>query len=140
MKLNVLFFFSVKRGTNMMVSPHNQTCVEGESNVARYLARILNPAYDSMDAITATNIDQWLDQASQFVFGSNKERSAVLRSMNAQLGKSKWLVGGHLSLADIVMWSAVQQTGQSDTVPGNVKQWVQTCSNTKYFKDALLLV
>jgi len=135
-----LIWKDVKHGTNMMVSPRVQTLVEGESNVARYLARLLNPAYDSTDAVTATNIDQWLDQASQFVSGSNKERTAVLRSVNAQLGKAQWLVGGQLSLADIVLWSAIQQTGQADSVPGNVKKWIQTCNNTKLFKNALQLV
>lgn len=122
----------------MMISPSLQTCIEGESNIARYLARLLNPAYDSTDIVTATDIDQWLDRSTTLLSGNSKEKAGVLRTVNAYLGKSSWLVGNQLSLADVVFWSAIQQTGQADSVPGNVKKWIQSCNAHPAFQNALL--
>lgn len=120
----------------MMLSPNVQTRVYGEANVARYLARLLNPAYDAVDVVTAAEIDHWLDQATQVIHGNNKERAAVLRMINARLGKHPWLVGSDLTLADIVMWSGLQQCKMTQAIPGNVKRWLDVCSQQTVFQHA----
>jgi aminoacyl tRNA synthase complex-interacting multifunctional protein 2 len=123
-------------GTSMMLSPNIQTAVYGEANIARYLSRLINPSYDSMDIISATEIDNWLDLATQIIHGNNKERAAVLRTLNARLGKCSWLVGSELSLADIMLWSALQQNKMTQAVPSNVKKWLEACNQQTTFKRA----
>lgn len=130
----------VSNGPVMMVDPKNQTPIEGEASIARYLSRLLNPSYDSSDPVTATVIDTWLDTAQQLLNGNNKEKAAVVRSLNSQLGKNTWLVGTSLSLADIVMWSALHQSQQASSAQGNVKKWLQACNNHPAFQRVLMLV
>ena len=124
----------------MMLSPNIQTRVYGEANVARYLARLLNPAYDAGDIVTAAETDQWLDCATQVIHGNNKERASVLRLINSRLGKHAWLVGSGLTLADIVLWSALQQCKMTQAVSGNVKQWLDNCSQQPVFQHACQVV
>ena len=123
-----------------MVSPNIQTSIQGEGNVARYLARLLSPAYDAGSIITATEIDQYIDMAESLLNGTSKEKAAVLRTLNGRLGKENFLVGGQLSLADIVLWSAAQQSQQADTAPPNVKKWIERCSNNSAFSLACKLL
>ncbi|ESO89130.1 hypothetical protein LOTGIDRAFT_106366, partial [Lottia gigantea] len=128
-------------GPRLMVDPSKQTAIEGEVNVARYLQRLLDSSFDSGDVVQATQIDEWLDTAQiQYNNGSNKERAAVMRSLNAKLGKSSWLVGDRCSLADVAMWSVLQQSGQVDNVPGNVKKWLTSCNASSLFAYALKFV
>jgi hypothetical protein len=49
-----------------MVNPQNQTLIEGESNIARYIQRLLNPDFDRC-VVASTKIDEWLDLAEQYV-------------------------------------------------------------------------
>lgn len=121
-----------------MVEPHRQTPIIGESNVARYLMRLLNPNYDTDDIVKATQIDEWLDTANiQILQGNTKEKAAAVRSLNSRLGRNDWLVGSEVSLADIVMWSALNQTNQASDAPANVKKWLKLCSTNPAFKSCL---
>lgn len=121
-----------------MLSPLHQTYIEGEANIARYLSRLLLPAYDSGDIVTATQIDELLDLSQQQLLrGNNKERSAALRTLNAHLGKGRWLVGSSLSVADVVAWSAVQGAKLAGVAPANVKKWLKVCSDSDLFQEAV---
>ena len=122
----------------MMVSPTCQSHIEGEANIARYLSRLLQPAYDSSDIVTATQIDEIVDMAQQQIFqGNNKERSAALRTLNARLGKGQWLVGSSLSVADTVSWSAVHGAKLAADAPANVKKWLKLCAERQEFEEAV---
>ena len=123
-----------------MVSPGLQTAIEGEANVARYLARLLTPAYDSVDIHTLMEIDNHLDNARQLIHGKDKEKAAVIKTLNATLGKSKWLVGDSCTLADIVLWSAIQQSKQVSSAPGIVKKWIESCNQQSAFQLALRML
>ena len=127
---------SVKHGPTLMVSPNIQTALQGEGSVARYIARLLEPAYDSGDIVTATEIDQYVDLAGSLLNGNNKEKAGVMRTLNGRLGKEQYLVGGQRSLADIVLWSALQQSKQTDAAPPNVKKWLDRCAADPAFSLA----
>lgn len=130
----------MENGPLLMVNAHNQTPIIGEANVARYLCRLLQRDYDS-DNIRATQIDEWLDTAtSQLLNGNNKEKAAAMRALNSRFGKHDWLVGSSISLADIVMWSAVHQSQMAKDVSANVKKWLKLCNANPLFKLALTLV
>ncbi|XP_063790548.1 aminoacyl tRNA synthase complex-interacting multifunctional protein 2 isoform X2 [Pseudophryne corroboree] len=122
----------------MKFSIQNMCPIEGEGNIARFLFSLLGNVYN---AVTATLIDSWVDTAIfQFREGSNKERAAVLRAMNSALGKSPWLVGSELTIADIVTWCAIQQSGNTTAIPANVQKWMKSCENLTSFNAVLKLL
>ncbi|KAL8593204.1 hypothetical protein ACOMHN_009859 [Nucella lapillus] len=133
-----LVWKKLPHGPRLMVSPTQQTCIQGEANIARYLSRLMRPSYEEADIKSATQVDEVLDLAQlQMIEGSNKERSAALRTLNATLGKSSWLVGKEMTLADIVTWSAVQGMKLASDAPANVKKWLKQCSQSPDFAEAV---
>ena len=112
--------------------------IEGEGIIARFLFSLFGQKYN---AITSTLIDSWVDTAIfQLKEGSSKEKGAVLRSMNAALGKTSWLVGNELTVADIVAWCALQQTGSANAAPSNVQNWMKSCENLAPFSSVMKLL
>lgn len=101
----------------------------------RYLGRLLDPSYESLGPVEATEVDHWLDQAHHgLLHGKNKERQAVLKALNAQLGNSPYVLGSSPSLADIALWSAVLQLDLLSGAPSNVKRWMKTLNEDPKFK------
>ncbi|CAI9173304.1 unnamed protein product [Rangifer tarandus platyrhynchus] len=125
--------------TQMKFSVQTMCPIEGEGNIARFLFSLFG---QKQDAVNLTLIDSWVDIAIfQLKEGSTKEKAAVFRSMNSALGKTPWLVGDELTVADVVLWSVLQQTGGcGGTVPANVQKWMQACENLAAFHTALKLL
>ncbi|XP_062464003.1 aminoacyl tRNA synthase complex-interacting multifunctional protein 2 [Pezoporus occidentalis] len=122
----------------MKFSVQTMCPIEGEGNIARFLFSLLGQKYN---AVTSTLIDSWVDTAIfQLREGSSKEKGAVLRSMNAALGKAAWLVGSELTIADIVVWSVLQQMGSANAAPANVQKWMKSCENLAPFNSILKLL
>ncbi|XP_071427676.1 aminoacyl tRNA synthase complex-interacting multifunctional protein 2 isoform X1 [Pithys albifrons albifrons] len=112
--------------------------IEGEGNIARFLFSLLG---QKCSAVTSTLVDSWVDTALfQLREGSSKERAAVLRSMNAALGRGPWLVGSDLSVADVVAWCALRQTGTANAAPANVQKWMKSCENLAPFSSVMKLL
>ncbi|KAM3863573.1 aminoacyl tRNA synthase complex-interacting multifunctional protein 2 [Diretmus argenteus] len=119
----------------MKFNVQNMCPIEGEANVARFLYRLLTP-YPS-DPARATLVDSWVDTAFfQLAEGSAKERAAVLRALNAALGRDAWLAGPELSLADIACYCCVLQCGPASSTPANVQRWLKACDNLGHFSPA----
>lgn len=130
-----LIWKDVTHGPQLRVSPSSQTPINGESNIARYLARLLQPSYEE-DLHLACLADHWLDLASFSLIGGNsKERAAAVRSLNAHLGKKSWLVGDEASFVDAVVYSALSQTGQRSGATGNVQNWLKACESQDRFEQ-----
>lgn len=125
----------VRHGATLIVSPNKQTPVVGEVNVARYLARLLTPGYDT-DVVTATQIDTLLDHAAVLLRGGDTLAAAV-KSLGQLLGRKKWFVGNdRLSVVDVVVWSAVKQRHAAASAPENVRQWLTRCDLLPEFAKA----
>lgn len=136
-----LVWKKVDNGPQLVVDPTASMPVMGEVNIARYLTRLLQPGVDSDDIVKATQVDELLDIAQlQVISGNVKERAAAVRSLNATLGKQDWLTGTHPCVADVVLWSALHQTGQTDSLPSNIKKWLKLCSQNALFLSALKCV
>ncbi|XP_048408023.1 aminoacyl tRNA synthase complex-interacting multifunctional protein 2 [Stegostoma tigrinum] len=121
----------------MKFSVQSTCSIEGEGNVARFLFALLGREYN---AVISTQIDNWADVAIfQLKKGSNKEKAAVLRSLNSALGKNPWLVGVDLTLADVMVYCALKQAELAN-VPANVQRWVKSCENLACFNLALKLL
>ncbi|XP_066198419.1 aminoacyl tRNA synthase complex-interacting multifunctional protein 2 isoform X1 [Saccopteryx leptura] len=126
--------------TQMKFSVQKMCPIEGEGNIARFLFSLFGQKHN---AVNLTLIDRWVDTAMfQLKEGSNKEKAAVFCSMNSALGKSPWLVGNELTVADIVLWSVIQQMGGGSSVPmpANVQKWLRACENLAPFSNALTLL
>lgn len=110
----------------MVVSPHNQTPVEGVANIARYLCREFCPSlYEGLGIEAASQVDSWIDTVSRNLStGTSKEKASAMRRLNSQLGSAKYLVGEGVTLADIIVYSTL--CGQDGLKPtANVKQWIK---------------
>lgn len=120
----------------MMVNPVTQVAIKGEVNIARYLAHLVGLIHTKSDAVYLTDVDTLLDLAHSFIIhGSNKERQAAMRQLNSRLGKSAWLVGSSISIADIAVWSALHQVHAMESAPANVKKWLKNCRSFSAFVE-----
>ncbi|XP_036408907.1 aminoacyl tRNA synthase complex-interacting multifunctional protein 2 isoform X1 [Megalops cyprinoides] len=125
--------------TQMKFSVQSMCPIEGEGNIARFLYRLL--AAEPRDPAAATLADSWVDTAFfQMAEGGSKERAAVLRALNGTLGRSPWLAGAELSLADIVCACCVLQSGSASSAPPNVQKWLKSCENLGHFSRAYALL
>ena len=110
----------------MVVSPHNQTPVEGLANIARYICREYCPGlYEDQGPLAASQIDSWLESVTgTLIRGSSKEKTSVMKKLNAQLGSSRFIAGNVPSISDIVAYCVVSNL--DGVKPGNnVKDWVK---------------
>ncbi len=111
----------------MVVSPHNQTPVQGLANILRYLIREYSPSlYEGQGAERASEIDSWLDTVTNVLLASKssaKEKASIARKMNSRLGGNGYLVGDQLSLADLVAYWAVCGQG-AIKLTNNIKDWL----------------
>ncbi|EDV19427.1 uncharacterized protein TRIADDRAFT_62144 [Trichoplax adhaerens] len=115
----------------------SHTAIVGDGNIARYLCRLFLPIlYDDSDAVMSTEIDSLLDSIeTSLLNGNNREQNATLRNINAKIGKSQWLLGDRVSLADIVLFSAVKQSGIAGSLPNNIQRWYKSCSDHDGFNE-----
>ena len=121
--------------TTLVVDPALQNPILAESNIARYIFRVLNPAYDSVENLPQfVANDKWLNLASRsLVYGNAKERQSAVRQLNSHLGKSSFLTGSQVSLVDAVVVSGLFQAKEYGNAGGNVKKWIQACHETELF-------
>lgn len=120
----------------LKVNPSEQTPIIGECSIARYLARLLSPAYDSTDPVTATQIDGLIDLADAQLSNDGAQKANFVKVISAQLGKSQWMLGENVTLADVVLWSAVHQLKQASRAPDNIKRWLDVCNQLPEFAFA----
>lgn len=122
----------------MKFSVQSMCPIEGEASVSRFLFKLLSPY--PPDAAAATLVDSWVDTAFlQLAAGSAKERAAVLRALNASLGRHAWLCGADFTLADVACYCCVLQSGSAHNAPANVQRWMKSCENLGHFHAAMKL-
>ena len=115
-----------------------QTAIEGEANIARFLARLLSPAYDELDSVN--DVDTVLDNTMSLMHGPKKMNASIIRSINAKLGRSQYVAGDCISVGDIVFWSSLHKIGEANKQTGNVKKWLNRCSENEAFSTAVKLI
>lgn len=136
-----LVWKQVDDGPELVVSPSKQFIIQGEVNIIRYINRIMNPSFDSEDILLATTFDDWLDIAEkQLLNGNSKQRTAAVKSLNNRLKKNEFLIGLEMSLADVVMWSALHQSQEADGAPDNVQKWMLRCNSNTVFRSVLAVL
>lgn len=120
-----------------MVSPSSQAvAIQGEANIARYLARLI-PAlldYESQPS-RAAQLDLFLDltesTAPLGIRGVKRERPATLNSLEKTLTTQKSLEGGdQAGVVDFVVYSAIANAGVDKEIGTNVRAWIDRCRST----------
>ena len=118
---------SVCSAITMMISPHNQTPVQGLANIIRYITREYCPSlYEGQGTEKASEIDSWLDTVSTVLLtakSSTKEKASIARKMNSRLGGNGYLVGDRLTLADLLAYWAVCGLG-AVKLTTNIIDWL----------------
>ena len=116
---------------SLQVSPAH-TPIYGDHNIAKYLCRLhADYLYEGLGAVQATETDQWVNSFStQLLAGSSKERQNVFKALNAHFGKSRWLVGDQMSLADFVAFSLLtnEEVVGEGKIQKNVIEWIKLTS------------
>jgi len=128
-KVNFTFVWKKEAfGPSLLYSPHLQTRIYGDINIARYLTRTFLPdLYDETDVCAVTQIDHWLEYSRQILHGSTKEKDAALKSLNARLGQHEHICNDAMTLADVVTLSAVlTKCEKFQALPKNIKTWASS--------------
>ena len=136
-KLVLTLIWIGKPGESTLQVSNHQTPVYCDHNIARYLCRLYaDSLYEGQGAELATEMDQWINALSmQLLAGSSKERQSVIKTLNVHFGKSRWLVGDQISLADIVAFSLLtnQQVLSEVKLQKNVTEWIKQTSSEAPF-------
>lgn len=114
-------------------SAGSQTPLRGEQNISRYLCRVFLPhLYEGRGPVIASQVDNAIDKfalvLSEGSSHSSKEKASSLRNMNSQLGRSDFLVGSSLTLADVLVFYELSSSS-SPAVGDNVKKWQKRLSS-----------
>jgi len=128
-----LIWKDVSHGPEMMVAPHRQARIRGESSICRYFARLCHP-YDDAEATEATEIDTWTDAAK---YTSEKDFAAYLKSLSSRLSGRDWIIGNSLTIADIVNWAAIKSATFKTMIPPSVESWKKRCEGRPEFQLAI---
>ncbi|CAM6096286.1 unnamed protein product [Calypogeia fissa] len=96
--------------------------VRGSQSALRYLGRVSKlVGFYGYDAITATEVDEWIEYAPIFAVGAEFEKAVAYA--NGYLELRTFLVGYDVSIADVVVWAALAVTG---------RRWESIRTSSKY--------
>lgn len=121
-----------------MVSPSSQAvAINGEANIARYLARLVPGLLDyENQSFKAAQIDQFLDlteySAPLGTRGTKRERAATLQLLDDTLSSRKSLEvnSNEVGLVDFVVYSALTNSCTEKEIGINVRAWMDCCRST----------
>ena len=124
---------------SLMLSPSAQAVpIEGEGNIARYLARLVpGLLYETADVKRTAKLDQFLDltdAASPLGSGGSKrDRPAALQFIEKSLSDGISLDGNQdIGLADAVVFSAIvnAKVDLDKEVGPKTRAWIARCHST----------
>ncbi len=129
---------------NMVVAA-GRTPVRGETNIARFLCRLMMPPSSKEDVLlygeegcgsaeAVARLDSQLDRIESFY--QSKGRSSKVSP--AELFPSReelWLCGRNFTVADILLWSYLKAKGDKDE-SACLKKWRAACSSVSCIAEA----
>ncbi|XP_074105939.1 aminoacyl tRNA synthase complex-interacting multifunctional protein 2 [Cotesia typhae] len=119
--------------TQLIVSGFNSQTVLGETNILRYLVRLIdNESYEKTQSVAETlKIDKILDLAYELTHQNlPKDKQTTLNILDKLLGANQWFSSKSLfNIADIAVWSAVKQSSLQK-LPSNLTSWYKKCEGT----------
>jgi len=119
----------------LVLSPLRHVPIRGEINIARYLLQLVRDT-DNVPG-EATELDALLDLAHVISRGTDGEKRQALNILTARMGQSSWIHHNTLSVSDIVLWNALQQSRLVAGLNDNLKRWFVNCSKQPVFQPAV---
>ena len=117
-------------GIKMILSP-NDIPIESEANILRFMARFaakvrpeLSYLYEGIDDISKlTAVDNFVDEINAKVFVDPNKPTKYLSELDSLLSKNRYLSGNSPSIADLLLWSGLNQRTQSPKLSSHLKKW-----------------
>jgi len=111
----------------LMVSPLTQSVIKGEVNLLRYLARLFPSIlpYESTGPSVEV-VDSLLDSVTSLCWVVPKSRQPLLRTMSANLSKGGYLGGSSLTIADLALFSIIQNLKLVKELQPELATWFKT--------------
>jgi len=109
----------------LMVSPLTQTVIKGEVNMLRYLARLF-PSILSYENDEPHVVDSLLDSVSSLRWVVPRSRQPLLRTMASRLSKGGYLTGPTLTIADLALYTTLQNLNLVKELQPELSAWFQT--------------
>jgi len=122
-----LIWTEVGPDCELMVSPLTQSVIKGEVNMLRYLARLFPSIlpYESTGPRVEL-VDSLLDSVTSLCWVVPKSRQPLLRSMSANLSKGGYLAGSTLTIADLALYSIIQNLKLVKELQPELATWFKT--------------
>jgi len=108
----------------MIISPLTQSVIRGEVNILRYLARVFNEEFLYERSPNLASIDNMLDTIASLPHASPRNRVPMLRTVTGGLAKTANVVGDDVTIADIALFSYLQQGDRSKEMQAEAKKWL----------------
>uniref|UniRef100_A0A1B6JPP6 AIMP2 thioredoxin-like domain-containing protein n=2 Tax=Homalodisca liturata TaxID=320908 RepID=A0A1B6JPP6_9HEMI len=109
----------------LVISPLSHCAIRGEVNLLRYLYRTISTPSD--DLLSDLKLDSTLDICHRLVHARTlRDKQLQVRALNARLGKSTWLGGEEMGIADLAAWSALRTVSKVD-LSQNMSKWQSRC-------------
>uniref|UniRef100_A0A1B6M7B0 AIMP2 thioredoxin-like domain-containing protein n=1 Tax=Graphocephala atropunctata TaxID=36148 RepID=A0A1B6M7B0_9HEMI len=119
-----LIWKQMGRDCELVISPLSHCPIRGEVNLLRYLYRTVSSAHDLLDDI---KLDSTLDICHQLAHARTlRDKQLQVRALNARLGKSTWLGGEVMGVADLAAWSALRSVSKVE-LSQNMSKWQSRC-------------
>ena len=113
----------------------------GEVLVSRYFARLLasigGTNFLSNDVLAATHIDYFIDIASSLIEAKDISFESVMNKLDTHLVSRTFLVGTEMTLADLLVWSALVPKQELIKNVVNVKRWFEGIMEVSYCREAV---
>ena len=141
-RINVIFKHLDKScRPRLKVDVVKQSPIIGEINIIRYLLRLINPFLEIDDIIQATIIDQHLDEVN-FNLNQNDSRQTdrYLKKLDLVFDKNDWLTGEKPCVADLFLWTLLDEVKFSKYFSKNIKNWAMRCRKDDLVKLAISFV
>ncbi|KAK2711373.1 hypothetical protein QYM36_012528, partial [Artemia franciscana] len=119
-----LIWTNVEHGPVLRVGASSKVPIVGDGNIARFFGRLFPKqiAYENLSVKETTQIDHFLDFAHETLLnGNKKDIVANLNMLDAILSSEKYLCGSSITIADVVVWSAVSQVADLNSLPKSLK-------------------
>jgi len=121
-----LIWTEVGKDCELMVSPLAQTVIKGENNIIRYFSRLFPTVFPYESLTNLMEVDTMLDNISSLLWAAPREKQPIIRSLAVNLGKSAYLAGGTLSVADLAFYSCIRQLGLEKDLQPELMKWYLT--------------
>jgi hypothetical protein len=121
----------------LILSPLDLTPITSEATILRFMARIaaqlkpeLSYLYEGIDDILRlTSVDNFVDQIHKNLFINSINDTKYYSELNSKLNANKYLTGKSPSIADLLLWSAINRNSSKPKLSPTLNEWFNNTQN-----------